>query len=120
MDAAFLNSLVGDYLSSFGSKLADKFKKETKSTPLPPGSPSLAEMVKHFKETSPAKRKLSMTNGASPAKKAKKVRTSAGPVRTTCWCWWRGWRVIITGVASYKHCSVCINTGVASILKLHV
>ena len=74
MDATLLNSLVGDYLASFGSKLADKFRKETKSTPLPPGSPSLAEMVKHFKETSPAKRKLSMTNGASPAKKAKKVR----------------------------------------------
>ena len=86
MDPGFLNSLVGDYLSSFGSKLADKFKKETKSAPLPPGSPSLAEMVKHFKETSPDKRKLGMTNGAPPAKKAKKVRSSQGSVHTTCWC----------------------------------
>ena len=74
METAFLNSLVGDYLASFGSKLAEKFKKETKATPLPPGSPGLAEVVKHFKETSPAKRKLSMTNGHTPAKKSKKVR----------------------------------------------
>ena len=74
METAFLNSLVGDYLASFGSKLAEKFKKETKATPLPPGSPGLAEVVKHFEETSPAKRKLSMTNGHTPAKKSKKVR----------------------------------------------
>lgn len=73
MDASLLNSLVGDYLSTLGSKLADKFKKETKATPLPPGSPGLKEMVKHFQE-SPTKRKLEMPNGASPAKKAKKVK----------------------------------------------
>ena len=73
MDATFINQLVGDYLASFGSKLADKFRKETKATPLAPGSPGLAEVVKHFKETSPAKRKLSLSNG-TPAKKAKKVR----------------------------------------------
>ena len=73
MDASLLNSLVGDYLSTLGSKLADKFKKETKATPLPPGSPGLKEMVKHFKE-SPTKRKIEMPNGASPAKKAKKVK----------------------------------------------
>ena len=72
MEASLLNSLVGDYLSSLGSKLAEKFKKETKATPLPPGSPGLKEMVKHFQE-SPTKRKLEITNGASPAKKAKKV-----------------------------------------------
>ena len=74
MDTAFMNSLVGDYLSSLGTKLAEKFRKETKSTPLPPGSPGLADMVKHFKETSPAKRKLNLPNGNTPAKKAKKVR----------------------------------------------
>jgi len=76
MDSGFLNSLVGDYLSSVSSKLADKFKKETKATPLPPNSPSIAEMVNHFKETTPkvSKRKLAMTNGDSAAKKAKKVR----------------------------------------------
>lgn len=76
MDASLLNSLVGDYLSSLGSKLAEKFKKETKATPLPPGSPGLKEMVKHFKE-SPTKRKLEMPNGASPAKKAKKEESSS-------------------------------------------
>ena len=73
MDAGLLNSLVGDYLATLGSKLADKFKKETKANPLPPGSPGLKEIVKHFNE-SPQKRKLEMTNGASPAKKAKKVK----------------------------------------------
>jgi len=73
MDTGFLNSLVADYLGSVSSKLADKFKKETKSTPLPPDSPGIAEMVKHFKENTP-KRKLEMTNGGSAAKKAKKVR----------------------------------------------
>ena len=73
MDGGLLNSLVGDYLASLGSKLADKFKKETKATPLPPGSPGLKEIVKHFKENSPTKRKLDIPNGASPAKKAKKV-----------------------------------------------
>lgn len=74
METSLINSLVGDYLSKFGSKLAEKFRKETKSNPLPPGSPGLAEVVKHFQETSPTKRKLSMSNGTTPAKKAKKVR----------------------------------------------
>jgi len=79
MDSGFLNSLVGDYLSSVSSKLADKFKKETKATPLPPNSPSIAEMVNHFKETTPkvSKRKLAMTNGDSAAKKAKKDESSS-------------------------------------------
>ena len=72
MESGLLNSLVGDYLASLGSKLAEKFKKETKATPLPPGSPGLKEMVKHFNETSPTKRKLETANG-TPAKKAKKV-----------------------------------------------
>jgi len=71
-----MNSLVGDYLATLGSKLADKFKKETKANPLPPGSPGLKEIVKHFNE-SPQKRKLKMTNGASPAKKAKKEESSS-------------------------------------------
>ena len=77
MDGGLINSLVGDYLASLGSKLAEKFRKETKATPLPPGSPGLAEMVKHFSATSPAKRKLDITNGdssGSSAKKSKKVR----------------------------------------------
>ena len=77
MDSGYLNSLVGDYLATFSANMAKKFKKETKASPLPPGSPGLAEVVKHFKETSPVKRKLSLsngdTNGHTPAKKAKKV-----------------------------------------------
>jgi len=73
--ATHLNALVAQYLTSVSSKLADKFKKETKSTPLPPDSPGLAEMVKHYEQTTPKlnKRKLPMTNGDSAAKKAKKV-----------------------------------------------
>jgi len=76
MDTGFLNSLVADYLTSVSSKLAEKFKKETKSTPLPEGSPRIAEMVKHYKENTPkaSKRKLGLTNGDSAAKKPKKVR----------------------------------------------
>jgi len=79
MDTGFLNSLVADYLSSVSSKLAEKFKKETKSAPLPAGSPGIAEMVKHFKENTPkaSKRKLDMTNGNSPAKKTKKDESSS-------------------------------------------
>ena len=84
MDASLLNSLVGDYLSTLGSKLADKFKKETKANPLPPGSPGLKEIVKHFNE-SPQKRKLEMTNGASPAKKAKKVKFYIFHISTCCY-----------------------------------
>lgn len=94
MDTALLNSLVGDYLSGFGAKLAEKFRKETKSTPLPPGSPGLADIVKHFKETSPAKRKLALPNGSSPAKKAKKVRILKSAVGTSTGCWLPAfWRV---------------------------
>eukprot|EP00092_Neocalanus_flemingeri_P053558 GFUD01062969.1.p1 GENE.GFUD01062969.1~~GFUD01062969.1.p1 ORF type:complete len:101 (-),score=26.97 GFUD01062969.1:569-871(-) len=77
MDTGFLNSLVADYLTSVSSKLAGKFMKETKSSPLPADSPKIGDMVKHFSETTPkvAKRKLAMTNGDdSAAKKAKKVR----------------------------------------------
>jgi len=79
MDTGFLNSLVADYLTSVSSKLAEKFKKETKSAPLPEGSPRIAEMVKHFKENTPkaSKRKLAMTNGDSAAKKAKKDDSSS-------------------------------------------
>jgi len=79
MEAGFLNSLVADYLGSVSSKLAEKFKKETKSAPLPPDSPGIADMVKHFKETTPkvSKRKLAMTNGDSAAKKAKKDESSS-------------------------------------------
>ena len=73
-DAAYMDSLVGDYLASRSAQLAKKFKKETKANPLPPGSPNLVELVKEFNKTSPAKRKLSLSNGNTPAKKAKKVK----------------------------------------------
>ena len=73
IEGGLLNSLVGDYLASLGSKLAAKFWKETKATPLPPGSPGLKEMVTHFQATSPVKRKLELPGGDSPAKKTKKA-----------------------------------------------
>ena len=66
-------SLVYDWLLSAGDeKLAKTFKKEAKAEPLPPNSPRLADIVKHYKETSPQKRKAEpVVNGS--AKKAKKV-----------------------------------------------
>ena len=73
---SFMGSLVYDWLLSAGDeKLAKKFKKEAKAEPLPPNSPRLADIVKHYKETSPQKRKAEpVVNGS--AKKAKKVRSS--------------------------------------------
>ena len=70
---SFMGSLVYDWLLSAGDeKLAKKFKKEAKAEPLPPNSPRLADIVKHYKETSPQKRKAEpVVNGS--AKKAKKV-----------------------------------------------
>ena len=74
MEASMLNNIVASYLKSVSSKLADKFMKETKSSPLPPGSPGLKEMVDHYQESPKTeKRKLPMTNGAVKTKKAKKV-----------------------------------------------
>ena len=61
-----LNTLVYDYLTGLGWKMADKFKKEYKPKALPPGSPSLKEIVHNH---------LNTPEKASPAlKKAKKVR----------------------------------------------
>eukprot|EP00092_Neocalanus_flemingeri_P020733 GFUD01022468.1.p1 GENE.GFUD01022468.1~~GFUD01022468.1.p1 ORF type:complete len:727 (-),score=304.86 GFUD01022468.1:132-2312(-) len=80
MDTGFLNSLVADYMSSVSSKLAGKFMKETKSSPLPADSPKIADIVQHFKETAPkgSKKKLAMTiGGDSAAKKAKKDDSSS-------------------------------------------
>ena len=100
MSGGFLNALVGDYLTVLDSKLAQKFIKETKAAPLPPGSPGLGEVVKQFNSmtemmkmgemvkqvsamsemmkmfnaSSSAKRKLEIPSH-SPAKKPKKVRT---------------------------------------------
>ena len=70
-----MNSLVYSYLSDVGPKLAEKFKKETKAEPLPPGSPTIQKMVEHYKASPGAKRKAEngekAVNGS--AKKAKKV-----------------------------------------------
>ena len=68
-EKGLLNSLVGEYLSSLGTKWAEKFKKETKAAPLPKGSPGLKELVKYY----PQKRKIEETNGSTPSKKSKKV-----------------------------------------------
>ena len=72
---SFMGSLVYDWLLSAGDeKLAKKFKKEANPEPLPPNSPRLADIVKHYKETTPQKRKAAepVVNGST--KKAKKVR----------------------------------------------
>jgi len=65
-----LNSLVYDYLTTLGWKMADKFKKEYKPKSLPPGSPSLKEIVSSHNNT--PKKKPAVQ--ASPALKKKKVR----------------------------------------------
>jgi len=66
-----MNSLVYSYLSDVGPKLAEKFKKETKAEPLPPGSPTIQKMVEHYKASPGSKRKAE--NGVTNGKKAKKV-----------------------------------------------
>ena len=71
---SFMGSLVYDWLLNMGNKkLAKKFKKEANPEPLPPNSPRLADIVKHYKETSPQKRKAETVVNAS-AKKVKRVR----------------------------------------------
>ena len=64
-------------MSTVDAKLAKKFKKEAKVTQeLPPGSPGIADILKHFNETSAKqnKRELELTKEEpSPSKKAKKV-----------------------------------------------
>jgi len=74
---SFMGSLVYDWLLNAGDeKLAKKFKKEAKPEPLPPNSPRLADIVKHYKETTPQKRKAEpVVNGS--AKKAKKDESSS-------------------------------------------
>ena len=74
MTVSFMDSLVYDWLLNEGDeKLAKKFKKEADLEPLPPNSPRLADIVEHYKETSPQKRKAE-TVVSGIAKKAKKVR----------------------------------------------
>lgn len=74
---SFMGSLVYDWLLNAGDeKLATEFKKEANPEPLPPNSPRLADIVKHYKETTPQKRKAEpVVNGS--AKKAKKDESSS-------------------------------------------
>eukprot|EP00092_Neocalanus_flemingeri_P099191 GFUD01126532.1.p1 GENE.GFUD01126532.1~~GFUD01126532.1.p1 ORF type:complete len:333 (-),score=118.37 GFUD01126532.1:61-1059(-) len=73
MDTQFVNQLVYDYMAKVDWKLADNFKKQAKVTQkLPPGSPSIVDIFKHFKETSKEiKRKHAHTEEESSPKKAK-------------------------------------------------
>merc|ERR1719505_283661 len=74
---SYMGSLVYDWLLSAGDKkLAEKFKKEAKPEPLPPNSPRLADIVKHYKETTPQKRKAEPAVNGN-AKKAKKDESSS-------------------------------------------
>merc|ERR1719394_1701026 len=74
---SYMGSLVYDWLLSAGDKkLAGKFKKEAKPEPLPPNSPRLADIVKHYKETTPQKRKAEPAVNGN-AKKAKKDESSS-------------------------------------------
>ena len=76
-DSAHLACLVHDYISSVDPKLAKKFKKEAHfDSDLPPGSPSLGDVVKHFKEkmNPKIKRKIETSEEKSQSiKKSKKV-----------------------------------------------
>merc|ERR1719204_1160984 len=74
---SYMGSLVYDWLLSAGDKkLAEKFKKKAKPEPLPPNSPRLADIVKHYKETTPQKRKAEPAVNGN-AKKAKKDESSS-------------------------------------------
>merc|ERR1719474_1781450 len=74
---SYMGSLVYDWLLSAGDKkLAEKFKKEAKPEPLPPNSPRLSDIVKHYKETTPQKRKAEPAVNGN-AKKAKKDESSS-------------------------------------------
>ena len=55
---SYMGSLVYDWLLS--ASPADKFRKEEKPEPLPPNLPRLADIVKHYKETIPQKRRPSL------------------------------------------------------------
>jgi len=71
------NSLIYDYLSSTPllSSIAQLFKKKTKASELPQGSPQLKAIIKEFHE-SPQKRK-SFGGETSPQKKLKKDESSS-------------------------------------------
>ena len=68
------NSFIFAYLKSISAKLAKQFKSEVGKASikdLPAGSPTIPEMVKHYREETPVKRKLDDSLNGTPAKKAK-------------------------------------------------
>ena len=76
-DGASTNLLVFDYLKkTVGDKVANLFKKNAKltETALPQGSPSIQDMVVHYKKTNtPQKRKIQDGDTPRAAKKARKA-----------------------------------------------
>ena len=69
-----INSLVYDYLTSVGSKIANSFKKEVKPKALPVGSPGMKEIVSHFMNSPKGVKRKIVENG-TPSKKKKQVCT---------------------------------------------
>jgi len=78
MDTQYINCLVYDYMAKVDTKLAKKFMKEAKVTEqLPPGSPGIGDILKHFNETSKKmiKRKIELVEEESTfPKKPKKEK----------------------------------------------
>jgi len=79
MDTELVNTLVYDYMLTVNPKIAEKFKKKTNLTQqLPPGSPlAIADVVKHFNDTSNTDKKRKVEDEESTVKKAQKVENSA-------------------------------------------
>ena len=77
MNTQYINCLLYDYIAKVDAKLAKKFMKEAKVTEqLPPGSPGIGDILKHFNETSKKmiKRKIELVEEESTfPKKPKKV-----------------------------------------------
>eukprot|EP00092_Neocalanus_flemingeri_P008512 GFUD01009169.1.p1 GENE.GFUD01009169.1~~GFUD01009169.1.p1 ORF type:complete len:128 (-),score=52.10 GFUD01009169.1:131-514(-) len=100
MYTELLNCVVYDYLTQVDPKMAKKFKKEANvPEQLPPGSPGIAEIVKHFNETATKKikRKLKLVDAeenllAAPVKeesveavtgkKSKRTKKDLAPAAT--------------------------------------
>jgi len=66
MESEYANCLVYEYLTSVNKKIAKMFKKHKRLTEeLPPSSPTIADVVKHFKDTATTE------NGESSVVKSK-------------------------------------------------
>ena len=85
MSADYLNIMVYDYLTQIDLKLAAKFKKEVNVMgELPPGSPTVNEIVQFFKETSPEKFNPPPLAEEASKKKKKKCKEEVGLPSTIC------------------------------------